>query len=154
MSLFKDNSDIEGLTSINACYGGTNALFNTLNWIESKAWDGRFGVVVCVDIAVYAEGNARPTGGAGAIAMLIGPDAPIVIESNLRSTHMSHSFDFYKPDMNSEYPTVDGKLSIDTFLKSIDTCYSRLLKKLVHTDLNKTFDFDYTCFHTPFCKQA
>lgn len=48
MNLFKEsgNHDIEGITSINACYGGTNALFNTLNWMESKAWDGRYGVVV------------------------------------------------------------------------------------------------------------
>ena len=33
--------DIEGVTSINACYGGTNALFNTLNWVQSEAWDGK-----------------------------------------------------------------------------------------------------------------
>jgi hydroxymethylglutaryl-CoA synthase len=32
------------------------------------------------DIAVYAKGNARPTGGAGACALLIGPNAPIVFE--------------------------------------------------------------------------
>lgn len=41
---------------------------------------GRYALVVAGDIAVYAEGNARPTGGAGAIAMLIGPNAPIVLE--------------------------------------------------------------------------
>ena len=41
---------------------------------------GRFALVVCADIAVYASGNARPTGGAGAVAMLIGPNAPLVIE--------------------------------------------------------------------------
>lgn len=35
---------------------------------------------MCADIAVYASGNARPTGGAGAVAMLIGPHAPITIE--------------------------------------------------------------------------
>ena len=40
MQLFNDNNDIEGVTTINACYGGTNALFNTLNWMESSAWDG------------------------------------------------------------------------------------------------------------------
>jgi len=114
--LFGDNHDIEGVTSINACYGGTNALFNTLNWIESNAWDGRLGIVVCSDIAVYAEGNARPTGGAGAIAMLIGPEAPLVFCTELRTSHMTHAYDFYKPDMNSEYPTVDGKLSIEKFL--------------------------------------
>lgn len=41
---------------------------------------GRFALVVATDIAVYASGNARPTGGAGAVAMLIGPNAPIVFE--------------------------------------------------------------------------
>lgn len=33
------------------------------------------------DIAVYPKGNARPTGGAGACALLIGPNAPVVFES-------------------------------------------------------------------------
>ncbi|MBA0621631.1 hypothetical protein Godav_007234 [Gossypium davidsonii] len=37
---------------------------------------------------VYAEGPARPTGGAAAIAMLIGPDAPIAFESKFRGSHM------------------------------------------------------------------
>jgi len=36
--------------------------------------------VVSGDIAVYATGSARPTGGAGAVAMLIGPNAPLVFE--------------------------------------------------------------------------
>jgi len=35
MNLFKacGNHDIEGVTSINACYGATNALFNSINWV-------------------------------------------------------------------------------------------------------------------------
>jgi hydroxymethylglutaryl-CoA synthase len=41
---------------------------------------GRFALVVAGDIAVYAKGNARPTGGAGAVAMLVGPNAPLVID--------------------------------------------------------------------------
>ena len=35
MMLFQGNHDIEGVSSVNACYGGTNALFNSLNWIQS-----------------------------------------------------------------------------------------------------------------------
>ena len=35
------------------------------------------------DIAVYGKGNARPTGGAGACALLIGPNAPVVFESGM-----------------------------------------------------------------------
>ena len=41
---------------------------------------GRLAIVVTADIAVYAAGSARSTGGAGAIAMLIGPNAPLVME--------------------------------------------------------------------------
>jgi len=41
---------------------------------------GKLAVVVASDIAVYARGKARPTGGAGAIAMLVGPNAPLVID--------------------------------------------------------------------------
>lgn len=36
--------------------------------------------MVAADIAIYAEGGARPTGGAGAVAMVIGPNAPLYME--------------------------------------------------------------------------
>lgn len=82
MHLFAEsgNTDIEGIDSKNACYGGTAGLFNAVNWVESSNWDGRYAMVVCGDIAIYAAGGARPVGGAGAVAMLIGPDAPLVLE--------------------------------------------------------------------------
>lgn len=41
---------------------------------------GRYALVIAGDIAVYATGNARPTGGAGAVAMLVGPNAALVME--------------------------------------------------------------------------
>ena len=42
MQLFQDsgNTDIEGIDTKNACYGGTAAVFNAVNWIESSSWDG------------------------------------------------------------------------------------------------------------------
>ena len=82
MDLFAEsgNFDVEGIDSKNACYGSTAALFNAINWIESNSWDGRNAIVVAGDIAIYAEGAARPAGGAGAVAMLIGPNAPVVFE--------------------------------------------------------------------------
>ena len=82
MDLFAEsgNFDIEGIDSKNACYGSTAAVFNAINWIESSSWDGRNAIVFAGDIAIYAEGSARPAGGAGACAMLIGPDAPVVFE--------------------------------------------------------------------------
>ncbi len=53
--------------------------------------------MLSADIAVYPKGNARPTGGAGAIAMLIGPNANIVF-GNTRATYMENAYDFYKPE--------------------------------------------------------
>jgi len=133
MSLFEPsgNTDIEGIDNVNACFGGTAAIFNAINWIESSYWDGRYAAVVMGDIAVYAKGNARPTGGAGAIAFLIGPNASLVFERGLRATHISHQYDFYKPVMDSEYPLVDGKLSVVCYLNALDKCY-QLYKKKYH----------------------
>jgi hypothetical protein len=58
------NTDIEGVDSSNACYGGTAALFNCVNWVESNSWDGRYGLVVCTDSAVCTTpvliGNTFP----------------------------------------------------------------------------------------------
>lgn len=54
-------------------------------------------------LKVYVEGAARPTGGATVVVMLVGPNAPIVIESKYRGTHMAHVYDFYKPNLASEY---------------------------------------------------
>lgn len=156
MKLFEEsgNSDIEGVDTTNACYGGTNALFNAINWVESKSWDGRLALVVAGDIAVYATGNARPTGGAGAVAMLIGPNAPIVIESGLRGTHMEHAYDFYKPRLESEYPEVDGKLTVQCYLKAVDVCYSRYVAKAAaHGEKDFTVkNTDYIILHSPYNK--
>lgn len=158
MQLFEPHgvTDIEGIDTTNACYGGTSALFNAINWIESSNWDGRLALVVCADIAVYAQGSARPTGGAGAVALLIGPDAPLVFDRGIRSTCMKHAYDFYKADLTSEYPTVDGKLSIKCYLSALDNCYQLYCKKYAKLHTNEKIiglqAFDAVLFHTPFCK--
>lgn len=131
MSLFAEsgNTDIEGATVVNACYGGTAALLNALSWADSSAWDGRFAIVVAVDIAVYAEGPARPTGGCGAVAMLVGRNAPLQIDLHTRVTHATHVWDFFKPKLDSEYPEVNGALSQTCYLRALDDCYTRFVRK-------------------------
>lgn len=166
MQLFGDNSNIEGVDTVNACYGGTNALFNAVNWVESSAWDGRNAIVVAGDIALYAKGAARPTGGAGAVAMLIGPDAPLVLEPGKRGSYMAHAYDFYKPDLTSEYPVVDGHFSIRCYTEAVDGCYKAYNKRVAslaptatangvngHSAPQSGIDrFDYLLFHAPTCK--
>ena len=168
MQLFEPsgNTNVEGVDTVNACYGGTNALFNTVNWIESSAWDGRDAIVVAGDIALYKKGAARPTGGAGCIAMLVGPDAPIVVEPGLRGSYIKHAYDFYKADLTSEYPLVDGHYSIKCYTEAVDECYkaynareNKIKSKVsghangVQAEPETPLDrFDHMCFHAPTCK--
>lgn len=88
----------------------------------------------------------------------------------LRSVHMSHAYDFYKPNLVSEYPVVDGKLSIHCYLKALERCYQGYLAKgeckqshklandhvLAETKrreyVDSLDDIDYVVFHSPVCK--
>ena len=72
MQLFElsGNTNVEGVETTNACYGGTSALLNAIALVHSLgsvAVLGRsFGrLVICGDIVVYTVGPAKPTGGAG-----------------------------------------------------------------------------------------
>ena len=68
---------------------------------------------------------------------------------------MQHAYDFYKPNMCSEYPVVDGKLSVRCYFKALDQCYLRYTengKILYHKTLFSLDDIDYAIFHTPFCR--
>ncbi|XP_012585509.1 PREDICTED: hydroxymethylglutaryl-CoA synthase, mitochondrial isoform X2 [Condylura cristata] len=121
MELFQDsgNTDIEGIDTTNACYGGTASLFNAANWVESSSWDG------------------------------------------VRATHMENAYDFYKPDSNSEYPLVDGKLSIQCYLRALDRCYTLYRQKIQsqwkEAGMDRPFtldDLQFMIFHTPFCKMV
>lgn len=125
MQLFEEsgNFNVEGVNTINACYGGTNAIFNTVDWFESSGWDGQDALVIASDIALYKKGNARLTRGAGCVAFLIRPNALIVIEPRLRGTYIKHVYNFYKADLTSEYPVIFGYYSIKCYTKYIDNSY-------------------------------
>lgn len=50
--------------------------------------------------------------------------------AGLRGTHMENVYDFYKPNLASEYPLVDGKLSIQCYMRALDRCYAAYRKKI------------------------
>lgn len=56
MQLFEDsgNTDVEGIDTTNACYGGTAALFNAVNWVESSSWDGELAFGSFVILLLFA----------------------------------------------------------------------------------------------------
>lgn len=53
---------------------------------------------------------------------------------------------------DSEYPTVDGKQSIDCYLKAVEECYGKLKSK--SKNKNILSEMDYLCFHAPFYKMV
>uniref|UniRef100_A0A915DBP9 Hydroxymethylglutaryl-coenzyme A synthase C-terminal domain-containing protein n=1 Tax=Ditylenchus dipsaci TaxID=166011 RepID=A0A915DBP9_9BILA len=65
-------------------------------------------------------------------------------------------FDFYKPvgGISSEYPAVDGHLSVRTYLNALDECYRNF--QHWHTKITQkkptVKDFHSVLFHAPFCK--
>uniref|UniRef100_A0A1I8B1J4 Hydroxymethylglutaryl-CoA synthase n=1 Tax=Meloidogyne hapla TaxID=6305 RepID=A0A1I8B1J4_MELHA len=161
MDLFlaSGNTDIEGVDEKNACFGGTQALLHSADWIYSNyEFEGRLAIVVCVDVAVYARGPARSTGGAGAIAFLIGPDAPIVFDRGLRSFYSSNVYDFYKPigGFCTEYPKVDGPNSVGAYLHALNASYNGYLnkwKRINNSNDGCSLDnFRAVLFHSPYSR--
>ena len=76
---------------------------------------------------------------------------------------MKHVYDFYKPKLDSEYPEVDGPLSIECYLSALDICYERYRAKFnlqrskgqvgdISEEEFSLDNFDAIMFHTPFCK--
>lgn len=71
---------------------------------------------------------------------------------------MKHVYDFYKPDLSSPYPVVDGNLSVQCYMSALDHCYSEYCEKaLAKAENSKAQEislnnFIGVVFHTPFIK--
>ncbi|CAM9557375.1 unnamed protein product, partial [Heterosigma akashiwo] len=120
MALLAEDGDVEGATTVSGAYGGIAALLNSVAWIEGSEWDGRFAVVVCGDISMHVQGSARATGGAGTVALLVGPDAPLALAPG-RATHTDSS---YRPAGVEDVPGQRW------YLNALDRCWGRLQARL------------------------
>ena len=83
---------------------------------------------------------------------------------------MEHVYDFYKADLTSEYPIVDGHFSIKCYTQALDKCYQTYNKKFnrrvktmngftnghighIHDPEPTGIDrFGHIAFHAPTCK--
>ena len=148
INLLKPYTNVEGVTNLNACYGGTAALFNCFDFISTHP--GLQAVVVMSDIAVYDNVTSEPTGGVGAVALLIGEGAGVVM-SKQRYSYFKDVYDFYKPKLDTQYPIVNGKYSIRMYNEAMWNCWTQF-----HSNNNVSIvdDFDFYCFHCPFSKMS
>lgn len=137
-----------------ACYGGTVALRQAIEWRASGAARGQAALVVASDVALYAPKDpGEPTQGAGAVAFVVdGPDVALV---DLHSYAWAEPvFDFWRP-VGEAFPRVDGPLSLDCYRKGAAECFRQLADDRFGGDLRAAFDhFAAVCFHVPFPKMV
>jgi len=139
---------------------------NSVDWVTTQLAYGEtkrvYSLVVCVDIADLFASQAM-LNGASAVAMLVGPDAPLEILPE-RAHWMLNTWDFYKPvGWKDNYPLMrDGAYSIDCYMKCLDGCQNGLVNRLQATpeaesQKNLVTGNDYFVHHctsTYLCKRA
>jgi len=134
-----------------ACYGGTLALRQAVEWQASGVAQGKVALVIAADVARYTpEGPAEPTQGAGAVAFIVGEGCGLVMD--LRTHAFSApAFDFWRP-VGESYPRVEGKLSVACYNRSVvETFQAKFGKAFTPSDLDA---FKALCFHVPFPKMV
>ncbi|KAK3254043.1 hypothetical protein CYMTET_36729, partial [Cymbomonas tetramitiformis] len=148
MQLFEAHGcyNVEGVDSYHACYGTTATLFNAINWVQSASWDGRWAIVVGSDVSDASSKHKYSfLVGAGAVAMLVGPDAPVQMES-VRVTHMMNRWDFFKPvGWKTMAAVVDGPHSMDMYMECLDSCQQQLTERCGLANI--VDDHDYLVYH-------
>ncbi|KAJ3326960.1 hypothetical protein HDU76_012478 [Blyttiomyces sp. JEL0837] len=133
--LFGPNSELEGADSVSACYGGTAAFFNAVSWIQSSQWNGKLAIVVATDVYQGCS-ELHYLAGAGAVAMLIGPNANVVLSPH-RGNVMLDSWDFYRPLGKMDgVPTVKARESVETYVHAASICHGNLTRLVNAAALN------------------
>ncbi len=96
-----------------ACLAGVYALKSATRYVSFDGSD-RIAIVVCSDIAEYPRGSSgEPTQGAGAIALLVEPNARLLSLDLKAAVGVSayRGMDFRKPHAShSKYPLSNGRL--------------------------------------------
>lgn len=134
-----------------ACYGGTLALRQAVEWKASGASRNRAALVIAADVALYAlEDPGEPTQGAGAVAMVV--DTPDIAEVGIDAYAYSEpAFDFWRP-VGESFPRVDGKFSLECYQRAAVACFSEWAGD---QDSKAKFDeLAAACFHVPFPKMV
>lgn len=133
-----------------ACYGGTVALRQAVEWRVAKQNDDKVALVIAADICAYEPGHpAEPTQGGGAVAFIVGKND--VCSVDVRSYAYSEPvFDFWRPTGN-DFPQVDGPTSLDAYNRAVENCYKALME---NQKIDSLEQFKALCFHIPFPKMA
>ena len=142
----------------NACYSGVAGFQMAVNFILSQASPGAKALVIATDISRFmtVEGGealsedwsfAEPSGGAGAVAMLIS-EMPYVfkIDVGANGYYGYEVMDTCRPEPDTE--AGDADLSLLSYLDCCENSFIEYQKRVKDADYAKSFG--YLAFHTPF----
>ncbi len=142
----------------NACYSGTAGFQMAINFVLSQVSPGAKVLVVATDLARFMAADAgealmadwsfaEPTGGAGAVAMLIS-DTPYIYEVDIGANgyYGYEIMDTCRPIPDSEAGNAD--LSLMSYLDCCESSFLEYKKRVEDVDYEKSFH--YLVFHTPF----
>ncbi len=141
-----------------ACYAGTAGLQMAVNFVLSQTSPGAKALVVATDISRFmvAEGGdaltedwsfAEPSGGAGAVAMLVGDQAEIFqLDVGAHGYYGYEVMDTCRPVPDSE--AGDADLSLLSYLDCCEASFKEYASRV--DGANFRTSFDYLAFHTPF----
>ncbi len=141
-----------------ACYAGTAGLQMAVSFILSQASPGAKSLVIASDISRYVvvEGGdaitedysyAEPSGGAGAVAMLISDNPKIFqVDVGANGYYGYEVMDTCRPVPDSEAGNAD--LSLMSYLDCCEQAYLGYQNRVDGVDYRNTFQ--YLAFHTPF----
>lgn len=141
-----------------ACYSGTAGVQMAINFILSQASPGAKALVVASDISRFmvAEAGdaltadwsyAEPSGGAGAMAVLIS-ESPYVFQIDVGANgyYGYEVMDTCRPIPDSE--AGDADLSLLSYLDCSEQAFLEYKRRVSNVDYGETFQ--YLAFHTPF----
>ncbi|EJQ38408.1 polyketide biosynthesis 3-hydroxy-3-methylglutaryl-ACP synthase pksG [Bacillus cereus BAG5X1-1] len=141
-----------------ACYSGTAGFQMAVNFILSQVSPGAKALVIATDISRFtAVGKggtastglsfAEPSGGAGAVAMLVS-EIPNVFQVDVGANgyYGYEVMDTCRPVPDSE--AGDADLSLLSYLDCSEQAFLEYQKRVSGVDYQKTFQ--YLAFHTPF----
>lgn len=141
-----------------ACYSGTAGFQMAVNFILSQVSPGAKALVVSTDITRFlvAEGGnaltsdwsfAEPSGGAGAVAVLIGENPHVFqVDVGANGYYGYEVMDTCRPVPDSE--AGDADLSLLSYLHCCEQAFLEYQKRVRGIDYRTTFQ--YLAFHTPF----
>lgn len=142
----------------NACYSGVGALQTAINFVLAQVSPGAKALVIATDITRFmvAEGGdalsedwsfAEPSGGAGAVAVLVGESPNIFqVDVGANGYYGYEVMDTCRPLPDSE--AGDAELSLLSYLDCCENAFLEYQKRVEGADIAESFG--YLAFHTPF----